>query len=80
MWGDLPQEYKKKLNILTFAYLPILLAIALILSLLIANLVQLRIDFKSFILVLFCFLLLYFVCLFSSYKESKSLSMEEKKY
>jgi hypothetical protein len=74
MWGDLPVESKKKLNILAFVYLPFLLVVALFLGVWIANLVQLHVDIIGFILVLICFVPLYFICLKAAYKKVKENS------
>lgn len=79
MWGDLPVVYKKKLNILAFAYLPFLFILSLIFGAWIANLVQLRVDNKGFILVLICLIPLYFLCLRAAYKRMKEMAYEDKK-
>ena len=76
--GRLTTGIQKKLNILTFAYLPFLLFIALILSVLIANFIQLRIDVKGILLVVLCFLTLYLICLLSAYKKARSISQKAK--
>ena len=53
MWGELPKKYKKRLNIIAFIFLPILMILALLLSTWIAKLLRFNIDEKG-IAIVFC--------------------------
>ena len=79
MWGELPKKYKKRLNIIAFVYLPILMILALALSTWIAKLLRFNVDVKGVAIVFCSFIPLYFICLRTAYKKIRKMSVIEDK-
>jgi len=75
MWSELPKKYKKRLNIIAFIFLPILMILALLLSTWIAKLLRFNVDEKGIAIVFCSFIPLYFICLRAAYKKIREMHM-----
>jgi uncharacterized membrane protein YoaK (UPF0700 family) len=74
MWDDLEKKIRRKLNIIVFIVLPILMVLGFFVGMVIAEILQYSIDSKAIMLAAFGVFLLYLVCIKSAYDKAKDKS------
>ena len=68
MWEKIPREYRKRFNIIVYAYLPAYLIAGLVIGIKILQFISSDFDLKGMIFVSFCLVPLYAIALFSVYR------------
>ncbi len=74
VWKKIPQENRKKFNIIVFLVLPILFLIGFFVSTKIAIILNYRADAQGIIIVIISFIPLYLICIVAVYRKLLKLN------
>lgn len=77
MWDNLNQEYKRRLSIISFIVLPILMVMAIFIGTWVVKIFNFRLDSTAILFVSAGMVPLYLICIRAAYKTAKEKSSED---
>ena|GEM_PF-5338122 len=77
MWGNVNQEYKRRLNIISFIVLPIIMVMAIFIGIWIVRILNFEIDSTGILFVSISTIPLYLICIRAAYQKAKEKSSED---
>ena len=76
MWDKLNHEYKRRLSIIPFIVLPLLMVMAIYIGTWVVRILNFRLDSKTILFVSIGVVPLYLICIRAAYKKAKEKSIE----